>query len=102
MSGLVITVDFTIKPGCMSAFRQLMDANAIASCRDEPGCRRFDVLVPADDADRIFLYEIYDDRAAFEAHLKSPHFIRFDRDSADLVLDKRGAQFTLTCEGSRT
>lgn len=100
MSGFVVTVDFTLKPGAMDAFRRLIDANAISSCRDEPGCRRFDVLVPADGGDRVFLYEIYDDRAAFDTHMKTPHFDTFNRDSASLVLDKQVALFTLACEGS--
>ena len=47
--------------------------------RDEPGCRRFDVVEPPGEADRILLYEIYDDRAAFEAHLKTPHFAELRR-----------------------
>ena len=46
MSAFVITVDFTVKPGAMAAFRKLIDRNARDSCADEPGCRRFDVLVP--------------------------------------------------------
>ena len=61
--------------GKMAAFRQLIDENARASCRDEPGCRRFDVLrTAASDPDRILLYEIYDDRAAFDAHLQDRAF----------------------------
>lgn len=100
MSGLVVTVDFTLKPGAMGAFRELIDANAVSSCRDEPGCRRFDVLIPADGGDRVFLYEIYDDHAAFDAHIRTPHFDSFNRASADLVLDKQVKQFALACEGS--
>ncbi len=44
MSGFVVIVDFRLKPGSRSAFRRLVDTNATASVRDEPGCRRFDVL----------------------------------------------------------
>lgn len=102
MSGFVITVDFRLKPGAMAEFRQLVDSNARDSCRDEPGCRRFDVLVPQGEADRVFLYEIYDDRAAFEAHLKTAHFAVFNRASAALVTAKDIGQFDLACEGSGT
>ncbi|MGE0239718.1 MAG: putative quinol monooxygenase, partial [Parvibaculaceae bacterium] len=73
MTGYVILVDFLLKPGSKAEFRRAIDANARASCRDEPGCSRFDVVEPQGDADRILLYEIYDDRAAFEEHLKTPH-----------------------------
>jgi (4S)-4-hydroxy-5-phosphonooxypentane-2,3-dione isomerase len=100
MSGYVITVDFRLHPGGRGAFRRLIDENARASVRDEPGCRRFDVLEPKGDADRIFLYEIYDDRAAFEAHLKTPHFASFSRESEPLVIDKKVFEYDLVCEGS--
>ena len=51
----------------------------------ERGCRRFDVLEPAGEPDRVVLYEIYDDRAAFDAHLQSEHFRRFNAESNALV-----------------
>jgi autoinducer 2-degrading protein len=101
VSGFVITVDFTLKPGAMADFRKLIDRNARDSCADEPGCRRFDVLAPTDQADKIFLYEIYDDRAAFDAHLKSPHFAAFNHESERLVISKTVAQYNLACEGSQ-
>jgi len=88
MSGLVVIVDFRLKPGADREFRPLVEANADASVRNEPGCRRFDVVVSKDDARRILLYEIYDDAAAFEAHCRSVHFTRFDRDSERLVETK--------------
>ena len=100
MKGFVIMVDFTVKPGSMAAFRALVDANARASCRDEPGCRRFDVLAPKDDEARVVLYEIYDNRAAFDAHLAAPHYAAFNRDSAGHVAAKRVSELQLVCEGS--
>jgi (4S)-4-hydroxy-5-phosphonooxypentane-2,3-dione isomerase len=102
MSGFVILVDFRLKPGAMAAFRRLIDDNARASCRDEPGCRRFDVLETTKDADRILLYEIYDDRAAFDAHMKTSHFARFNEASSKLVADKTVTEWNLVCEGSAT
>jgi quinol monooxygenase YgiN len=100
MSGFVIVVDFKIKPGETRNFRRLIDENARASVRDEPGCRRFDVLANGKDPDRILLYEIYDDRAAFDAHRRTPHFAVFDRESAALVADKSVMEYDLVCEGS--
>jgi autoinducer 2-degrading protein len=101
MSAFAITVDFTLKPGAQTAFRKLIDKNAQDSCAHEPGCRRFDVLVPIETGDRVFLYEIYDDRAAFDAHLKTPHFDMFNRESEALVISKKVAQYNLVCGGSQ-
>jgi autoinducer 2-degrading protein len=100
VSQFVIIVDFTLKAGTRSAFRKLIDRNARDSCKDEPGCQRFDVLEQADEPDRIVLYEIYDDEAAFKEHIKTKHFAAFDRDSAEFVTDKKVTAFKLVCEGS--
>lgn len=85
MDGYVILVRFDLRPGTRARFEALVRENAAASVRDEPGCRRFDVLSPCDGADRVVLYEIYDDRAAFEAHMESPHFAAFRERSANLI-----------------
>jgi len=88
MSGFVVLVDFKLKPGALDAFRELIDLNATASVRDEAGCRRFDVMVARGEADRVLLYEIYDDEAAFDEHCNTPHFHQFDKQSAPLVETK--------------
>ena len=100
MTGYVVMVDFRLHPGTRAAFRKLIDENARASCRDEPGCRRFDVLEPSDSADRIFLYEIYDDRQAFDAHKRTSHFAAFDAASAPHVAAKTVTTHNLVLEGS--
>ncbi len=99
MSGFIIIVDFRLNAGAMGAFRPLVDANARASVREEAGCRRFDVVEPEGDPDRILLYEIYDDAAAFDAHCRTPHFLSFDADSAPLVREKHVIRGSLVCEG---
>ena len=74
----IVVVDFTILPAHVGAFRAAMVDNARASREREPGCRQFDVCADAAEPTHIFLYEAYDDRAAFDAHLASPHFRAFD------------------------
>lgn len=81
----VVTVDFRIKPGFLTEFRERMLANARASREQEPGCFQFDVCIDPGSADCIYLYEVYADRAAFEAHLACAHYKAFDREVADWV-----------------
>lgn len=100
MSGYVIMVDFRLKPGSLKAFRALIDENAAMSCATEAGCRRFDVLEPREGGDRVILYEIYDDRAAFEEHIKTAHFHKFNTASMPLVAEKTVSDYNLVCEGS--
>jgi quinol monooxygenase YgiN len=86
---LVILVEFELHPGSEPEFRRLVLENAVASLRDERGCRQFDVLTPeSGPGDRIVLYEIYDDAAAFDAHLATPHFATFNDATAPLVANK--------------
>lgn len=97
--GFVIMVDFRLRPGSEADFRAMVEDNARASVRDERGCRRFDVIVPQDDPGRVLLYEIYDDKVAFEEHCRTTHFARFDRQSASLVEKKDIIRGVLVCEG---
>jgi (4S)-4-hydroxy-5-phosphonooxypentane-2,3-dione isomerase len=101
MMSYAITVEFILKSGCMAAFRKLIDQNAQNSLDLEPGCRRFDVLVPLNKPNTVFLYEIYDDKAAFEAHLKSAHFLTFNQKSSSLVHSKSVVDYALAYEASR-
>ncbi|MFK7944291.1 MAG: putative quinol monooxygenase [Paracoccaceae bacterium] len=55
----------------------------------EPGCQRFDVWQDPADPARVCLYEVYNDRAAFDAHLVSAHFKAFDAEVASWVMDKQ-------------
>jgi autoinducer 2-degrading protein len=73
----VVSVVFTIAAAARTAFLPLMLDNARRSREVEPGCRQFDVCVDAARPGLVFLYEVYDDRAAFDAHLASTHFKAF-------------------------
>jgi autoinducer 2-degrading protein len=89
MKGYVITVEFDVAPSHFEAFLPLMLENAATSLRDETGCRHFDVCRPREVANRVFLYEIYDDEAAFQAHLQSAHFKAFAAATKDMITARR-------------
>jgi len=89
MGGYVITVDFEIEPAELRQFLSLVRENAKRSVRDEPGCRRFDVATPRDGGTHVFLYEIYDDEAAFHAHMATPHFKSFATATKDMVKGRK-------------
>jgi len=84
VSKLVILVEIVTKPGAQQAFAAAIDANARAS-NTEPGCRQFDVCADPAASDRVTLYEIYDDEAAFEAHMRTPHYLEFATASKPLI-----------------
>lgn len=84
----IVTVEFVIRPEHAEEFRAAMIENACRSRADEPQCRQFDVTCDPNDPATIFLYEVYDDRAAFDAHCASKHFRAFNEASRDWVLKK--------------
>ncbi len=93
--GFVIVAEFDVLAADAASFTRHAIENATASVRDEPGCRRFDVLLPEERAGRIVLYEIYQDRAAFDAHLRTPHFATFDAATKTLVRGRSVRRFDL-------
>ena len=86
MSQFALFITVTLNPGTEDAFMPIIQENAAASVRDESGCRVFDVLLPHGGAkDIVYLYEIYDDDAAFAAHQASPHYKNFKETTGDIV-----------------
>lgn len=55
----------------------------VGKTRAEPGNRRYDLFREAGDSPNLDLFEIYDDQAAFDAHLASAYFVAFRDKSAD-------------------
>jgi quinol monooxygenase YgiN len=84
-----VCVKFEIAAGQMEAFLPLVRTNAAASVRDEVGCHRFDVLTDQTKPGQVFLYELYDDRAAFDVHLTTPHFHVFDVATNAMIVGKQ-------------
>lgn len=74
----VVTVRLDIDPGNIREFMRAMGEQAHHSLTLEADCRQFDVSVDPSDLRRVFLYEVYTDKAAFEAHLATAHFRNFD------------------------
>lgn len=93
----VITVRFQLRPGAEESFHDLVNENAAASVRDEPGCLLFDVLVPRDSSagSYVLLYEIYTSRAALDHHVTTNHYRDFDAASRALIVHKEVREFTL-------
>jgi (4S)-4-hydroxy-5-phosphonooxypentane-2,3-dione isomerase len=71
---LTMWVKVRIKPEQRERFLKAIEADALGSERDEPGCARFNVLQDERDQNVYYFYEVYQDQAALEAHRKMPHY----------------------------
>ena len=62
------------KPDQRQRFLDAIEVDALGSEKDEPGCLRFNVLQDSNDENTYYLYEVYKDQAANEAHRTMPHY----------------------------
>jgi quinol monooxygenase YgiN len=85
----VVTVHFTLDSRHVDSFIPLILNNARVSRETERGCRQFDVCRDPVQPESVFLYEVYDSRAAFDEHVKSMHFLSFDQATSGLVTGKQ-------------
>ena len=83
----VIIAPIQVKEGCKEQFMEAIIEDAQGSVNDEPGCLRFDVIQDAGDPNRIWLYEVYRDEAAFQAHTQAPHFLKFREATQDIRVE---------------
>jgi (4S)-4-hydroxy-5-phosphonooxypentane-2,3-dione isomerase len=72
----VNAVDLDIVPAERENFLAAIKENGAAAAT-EPGCRRFDILNLSSDPNHFFLYEVYDNEAAYKAHRETEHFKKF-------------------------
>jgi (4S)-4-hydroxy-5-phosphonooxypentane-2,3-dione isomerase len=89
-----LVVEFRIKPEFVRDFEAAIEENARLSRETEPGCRQFDVCRDAAEPALFFLYELYDDEAAIQAHLETAHFRKLDATSAGWVAAKTVRRLT--------
>jgi (4S)-4-hydroxy-5-phosphonooxypentane-2,3-dione isomerase len=72
----IIVVSLQLNEEYRDAFVEAVVEEAQAVIRDEPGCLCYDVVQDGADSNRIWLYEVYKDAAAHQAHLQTPHFLK--------------------------
>lgn len=91
----VVTVDFGTAPENFERFKQIMNENAKASVTNEPGCREFNVFEDPKAPNHLFLFEVYEDDAAFQQHVNSAHFKHFKDVSDPIITSRAGTRGTM-------
>ena len=78
-----IYVTINVKPGYLDRFIEATLADAQGSVSNEPGCYRFDMLRDGSNPNIVHLYEVYEDKAALEAHRQSSHYLKWRSSTKD-------------------
>jgi quinol monooxygenase YgiN len=85
VTGYGLVVRFVLKEGREEAFDELMARTIPAIAAGEPGTLVYTVHAVADEPRVRIFYELYADRAAFEAHEEQPHTLAFFAARDELV-----------------
>jgi (4S)-4-hydroxy-5-phosphonooxypentane-2,3-dione isomerase len=91
----VVSVDFGTAPENFDRFKQIMNENAKASVSNEAGCREFNVYEVPTSPNHLFLFEVYDDEAAFQQHVNSDHYKHFNEVSTPIITSRAGSRGTM-------
>ena len=75
-----------IDPARRDAYLSLLTEEIEASIRLEPGVIMLHATSPRSAPHRIELLEVYASQAAYEAHIASPHFLKYKSATHDMVL----------------
>ena len=86
---IALMVEFAVKPARRADFLALMQSHAKMTLDSEPGCEQFDVLDPVEGGDSVFLYELYTDKAAVDAHMTSALLASTRGSYDDMITAKR-------------
>ena len=89
----VVIAEFEVSSAQREEFLELCRYDSACSVRDEPGCRQFDALTIDEAPEAVVLYEVYDDKAAFDAHLATPHYATFAEGVTRLGVTQKQVRF---------
>jgi quinol monooxygenase YgiN len=78
-------VRLVVKPGKRAEFLDLARWNAQVARESEPGTLRHDVWEVEAEPDAVYVYEVYEDEAAFERHIQNAPVRRFGQIMHDVV-----------------
>ena len=53
--------------------------------KQEPGCREFNITVSQKDPNHVFIFEVYDNAAALDAHRQTDHFKKYAALTKEMV-----------------
>ena len=89
----VIIAEFEVSAAHKEEFLELCRYDSTRSVQDEPGCQQFDALTIDEAPEAIVLYEVYDNKAAFDAHLATPHYALFAEGVERLGIKEKQVRF---------
>lgn len=92
MSKLAIIGTLELQPGSRDEVLKSLLAHRERCLRDEPGTLQLDILIPQDSNDKILLYEVYTDAAAFAVHFSGASLKQAQQEVGSKIRSLSGVQ----------
>ena len=86
---MVRIAELEIDPAQLDAYKAILAEEQEASVRLEPGVLMLHSVALADSPTSIRLLEVYASRSAYEAHIQSPHFVKYKTSTETMVKSLR-------------
>ena len=84
-SKIVRIAELEIDPAQLDAYRAMLAEEIEASVEKEPGVLMLHAVSEKERPERIRILEVYANRDAYDAHLQTPHFLKYKAATADMV-----------------
>ena len=84
-SPMVRIAEIEVDPDQLAAYKAILAEEQEASVRLEPGVLMLHSVAIAAQPAQIRLLEVYRDQAAYEAHIRSPHFLKYKTSTERMV-----------------
>jgi len=82
---IVRIAELEIDAGQLDAYMAALKEEISTSVRVEPGVVTLCAVAVKDHPTQIRIFETYEDRAAYESHLQTPHFKKYKTETANMV-----------------
>ncbi|ANL64470.1 antibiotic biosynthesis monooxygenase protein [Rhizobium phaseoli] len=82
---VVRMAELVIGPETLDAYCALLAEEIEASLALEDGVLSLNAVSIRDNPNQVRILEVYADQEAYEAHLRTPHFLKYKRETAGMV-----------------
>ncbi|NNU46563.1 antibiotic biosynthesis monooxygenase [Rhizobium sp. WYCCWR 11279] len=82
---VVRMAELEIDPETLESYRALLKEEIEASVALEDGVLSLSAVSIRDNPNRIRILEVYADQKAYEAHLRTPHFLKYKNQTVHMV-----------------
>jgi quinol monooxygenase YgiN len=98
VDAVLFIVEVKTKLGQRDSYVAQAQTHRINVLANEPECDRYDIFVPDDDENTVFLYEVYADMNAVETHFNTAYMKTYGEATASLVKDRNIRRYSLANE----